>query len=481
MAEAAIAQVNTLAARLEALEHQLGTEKRNRYGRRSERLTDIVKEATESVVDFEAVQAKRRERAERKNKLETVTTFHPVKDEQKKCPHCQSTKFKSVGEGKVSEVLEYVPAKIIVHKHVREVVACECHGYLVTAEGPEKVTEKGQYGASFVGHVVTRKCADATPLYRLSKEFARAGFDIPRSTLTALFHQAADALQPLVVRLLDLVRHAPVVNADETTVKVQQAEVCRTGYMWTFRADSLISYVFAPSRSGETPEKILGGTSGALVVDGYSGYNKVTAVEGRLRVGCWAHVRRKFYDALEQSPEAKDAIHIILGLYRVEHEAKALNIVRTPQHQALRLEKSPPILNEFKGWLESQSGAILPKSPLGTAIGYALNQWDTLQHFVKNVNLPLDNNAAERALRQVALGRKNFLFVGHDEAGENLAGLYSLAATCEANGVNPEAYFADVLLRLDSQPQKQIDELLPNLWKPPSAQILPPNVFLPLR
>jgi len=271
------------------------------------------------------------------------------------------------------------------------------------------------------------------------------------------------------------------VNADETTVKVQQKDECRTGYMWTFRADSLISYVFAPSRSGDTPQAILGGTQGALVVDAYSGYNKVASVSGRLRVGCWAHVRRKFYDALEKCPEARDAIDIILALYRVEHEAKASNIVRTPQHQALRLEKCPPILNEFKDWLESHSGTVLPKSPLGAAIGYALNQWDTLQHFVNDVNLPLDNNAAERALRQIALGRKNFLFVGHDDAGANLAGLYSLAATCEANNVNPEAYFADVLLKLDSQPQKLIDELLPHRWKSPNVQTIPDNLFLPLQ
>jgi transposase len=488
VAEKAMADVTRLtvefdaqAERLAKLEYQLGLQTRHRFGRRSEKLRDLVKEATdEKTVDAEAVQQKRREREKRKHTLEKKTTLYKVPDAQRICPKCDSHNFKPVGEGKVSEVLEYVPAKVILHRHVREVLACECHGYMVTADTPNKVQEKGRYGPSFVAHVVTRKCADSVPLYRLSKEFQRLGMDMPRSTLTSLFHAAAESLSPLSNALLETIRTRPIVNADETIVKVLEEEVCRTAYMWTFRADSLIAYKFSPSRSGQTPADILEGTAGALVVDGYSGYNKVHAVSSRIRVGCWAHTRRKFYDALEKHEEAREVLLLILELYRIEAEARAKNIVRTAAHLALRKEKAPPALASIKTWLENNQAKALPKSPMGQAMTYALNQWPNLIHFVDNADIPLDNNAAECALRVIAVGRKNFLFVGHDDAGANLAGLYSLVATCEANNVNPEAYLADVLIRVATHPASKIYELLPHNWKPPDNSTLPPDVSLPL-
>jgi transposase len=290
--------------------------------------------------------------------------------------------------------------------------------------------------------------------------------------MTDMFHTAADILEPLSERLLELVRDADVVHADETPLKVQDEGECRSGYVWNFRTTvpkPLIAYRFAPSRSGDTPKKILGGTQGALVVDGYTGYNAVTQVDGRTRVGCHAHVRRYFWNARETArAEADEALGFIRDMYRLDADIIATVERGSAEHLKLRRTAIGPVREAFKAWLDQKQASVLPKSPLGVALRYTLNQWDVLGAFLEDAKRPLDNNPAEAALRRVALGRKNFLFVGNDEAGENLAGLYSLVATCEANGVNPTAYLADVLIRVHEHPNSRIDELLPHNWTRPS-------------
>ena len=292
------------------------------------------------------------------------------------------------------------------------------------------------------------------------------GIPINRTTLGDLFHTAADVLAPLPARILQLVREAHLVRGDETPIRVLAQEKTRRGYIWTFRTEKLIAYEYSASRSGETPARVLEGTKGYLLVDAYSGYNAVTLPEGRIRVGCWAHVRRKFFDSLGTAPEAQSMLDLILDLYRVEHAARDAGILGQAAHLRLRVQQSVPILGRIRDWLATHHPLHPPKSPLGEAIRYARGQWEALGRFVEDASLPLDNNASENALRAVALGRKNFLFVGHDEAGAGLAGLYSLVATCHANGVNPEAYLADVLLRVQTHPAARIDELLPDRWAP---------------
>jgi transposase len=215
---------------------------------------------------------------------------------------------------------------------------------------------------------------------------------------------------------------------------------------------------------------VLGGTLGAPVVDVYIGYNPVTLPGARTcrLLGSRAPQILQFFDALSTAPEAQQALDFILELYRVEHEAAQTGTVRMLAHRALRQHKSRPVLEALHAWLTTQQPLHPPKGPLGQAISYALNHWQALGRFVHDEQLPLDNNRSEGALRGVALGRKNFLFVGHQAAGENLAGLYALVATCEANGINPEQYLADVLLRVQTHPNSRIDELLPHLWQPRS-------------
>jgi transposase len=317
-----------------------------------------------------------------------------------------------------------------------------------------------------MAHIVVMKCADAIPLHRLAKQYQRLGIPMSRSTLTDLFHAAAEKLAPLWQRLLQLIARSNIVQADETSLVMQKP--FRRGFVWTFLSDEIIAYRFAPDRSGQTPLAVLGGTQGTLVVDAYTGYNRVVDVDGRSRSSCLAHVRRKFFEALTSHPEpARRALDLILEIYRVEHDAKLRGIVRTAAHLQLRQTRGREAMNAFLGWLEAEQANYPPKSALGQAISYARNRGETLTRFLDDARIPVDNNASERALRIVALGRKNFLFVGNPETGNNLAGLYSLVATCDLHGVDPIEYLRDVLIRIDTHPATAIDTLLPHRWRPP--------------
>jgi transposase len=305
--------------------------------------------------------------------------------------------------------------------------------------------------------------------------FARGGVAISPSTLVDLFHRSAHILRPLADRLVELAARAHIVHADETGQPVQDKDACRRGYIWTFIARvgeaMLVTYRFSASRSGETPAVVLGRTTGYLQVDAYSGYNQVTVPAGRERVGCWAHVRRKFFEALSSANESGQwAIEQIRQLYEVEFEAAEAGILGTERHLAQRQLISKPIVSALYAWAEEEQGRHLPKGPMGTALRYLLNQREHLERFLSDARLALDNNLAERCLRIIALGRKNFMFVGNDESGENLAVLQTLVSSCIANGVNPQEYLADVLVRTGHHPQSRIDELLPHNWQPPSAQ-----------
>ena len=454
-----------MQARIEQLERAL-------YGKKSEKMPPVaeVLRGEETVEEQEARREsaleRRAERAALKQKLAPQTVTHHVPDEDKECPSCGGTADRPVGDGKKTELYEYIPGYFARQEHVQEKLACRCGGYIATAPPLRRVVEGGKYGPGFIAHIVVMKCADSLPLYRLAKQYERIGIPMSRSTLNDLFHLAARKLLAIYQRLLWHIAQQELVQADETPIKMQKPD--KRGYVWAFLAERLIAYRFSASRSGQTPVDVLGGTKGTLVVDAYTGYNRVASVDGRDRAGCLAHVRRKFFDSLATAPdEARRALDLILAVYRVEHEARARGIVRTPDHLALRQSAGRAAMECFRAFLDEQHPRHPPKSPIGAALCYALNQWDTLVRFLDDVKIPLDNNASERALRVVALGRKNFLFVGDPEHGENLAGLYSLVSTCDANGVDPIAYLKDVLLRVDTHPASQIDDLLPHRWTPP--------------
>jgi transposase len=292
---------------------------------------------------------------------------------------------------------------------------------------------------------------------------ARVGVPISRSTMNELFHRAAELIKPIYGDLLEAIRGEHVVHADETPMRMQVRK--KKGYVWTFRAGKNIAYVFTKSRSGETPRKVLCESQGVLVVDAYTGYNTVLGLNRRERAACMAHVPRKFFEALSTAPEeANHALALILDLYRVEQLATDHQRTGTLEHANARLLFGRPRMARLIRYLRSQRGLHAPKSPFGKALSHALRNLRALTRYLDDVRIPIDNNCAENALRVVALGRKNFMFVGDREAGENLAVLYSIVSTCEAHGVNPYTYLADVLVRVQDHPAARIDELRPDRW-----------------
>jgi transposase len=461
--------VVAMSNKIAKLEHELAQIKKAHIGPKSER-SKMPRPPSKPVTAEERL-AKRRAQAADRAQTETVRTEHKVPAEERTCPSCGNDKLKPIGEGRKTTVYEFVPARFVRHEHVQEVLRCRCGDYVVTAPGAPKVIEKGRYGASLLAHLTVAKCADHLPLYRLEKDFARRGFPIARSTMNDLLHRTSELTKPLWQRLLEQIRTRPIVGADETRLLMQNdgSGKPKNGFVWTFVAadehgDQDVAYVFAGGRSGETPKRLLGGTKGTLIVDGYSGYNVVAEVSKRKRAACHAHLRRYFHEALPTAPIAQQAIDLILGLYRVEHDAKEQKIAGTKEHLRLRRQRAGPIREQLHQWLLEQKTRHPPKSPISAAIRYALNQWRELGRFLDDARVPLDNNASERSLRRVALGRKNYLFVGDIEAGASLAGLYTLVATCEARGINPFAYLSDVIPRVQDHRKRRLDELLPGPW-----------------
>jgi transposase len=483
--EAATAQLgeatDTIAAlsdRVASLQGTVEKLQRHVFGQRSEkmpRVSDEIRDASRAAADREAELQKRRENAARKRELPTRRIEHKVAEDRKVCPKCGGHDFTPLGDGRITELYELVPARIERQLHVQEKIRCRCGETIITADVPPKVFDKTRFGPTFMAQVVVAKCADSIPLYRQAKAYRRAGVPVDDSTLGDLFHRTAETVAPLYTRLLELVPENEIVLADETTMRVLAKKKTRTAWIWSFIArvqaeKEIIAYVYSKSRSGETPVRVLADTMGKLLVDGYSAYNKVTVPGGRERAGCLAHLRRKFFDAQSSAPEAaRKAMDFILEVYKVERAALDNEILGTPEHLAMRQSRSRVVMDEFREWLDAELPHHLPNGPMGEAIKYAINQWDALTLFLSDAHVPVDNNASENALRVCALGRKNFLFVGHDAAGENLAGLYSLVATCEVNGVNPVDYLADVLIRVQTHPASRIDELLPHNWMPSVA------------
>lgn len=469
-------------ARVLVLETEVARLTRELVGRKSEKLkVPPVDREVQSEPSEEEI-ARRREEAQktrlenallREGKLETVVEDHPVPDAMKTCTACGATLTQEMPP-ETSSVIDWVPGRFIRRRRRRQKLACRCGGCIVTAPAPPSLIVGGRYGAGFAAFLVVEKCADSIPIYRVEKRFARIGIPISRSTMNDIIHVAAEVARPLVARLAERVAEVEIVLADETSVRLQTRE--KRGFMWVFHGrdeqsgGELALYVFAGDRSGETPTKILGGTTGTLIVDGYTGYNHVTDPEQRERGGCWSHARRKFFEAQSTATaEAKHAIDEIRQLFRVEYEATLRKIVGTDEHLALRAEKSKPIIDKLFAWLATTKANVLPKSPIAAAINYALNQEDRLRLFLTDARIPLHDNSSESRLRVIALGRKNYLFFGHKRAGMNFAGLYSLVATCTANNVEPTAYLADVLTRVraDMTPE-ELDALLPDRWIAPS-------------
>jgi transposase len=419
----------------------------------------------------EEIARKRRERALARRALRTEEVTYPVSEEAKRCPKCNGTRFGALGF-ETSATYEYLPGRFVRRIHRREKVACSCGECILVAPAAPKLVAGGQYGFGFAAFLIVEKCADSIPIHRIERRFQRLGIPMSRATMNDILHAAAEHLAPLVARLRERIADLPIVLADETSIRLQDRK--KRGFVWVFHGrdeqtgGELVVYVFATDRSGETPAQILGGSEGILVVDGYTGYNNVTDPAGRARGGCWSHMRRKLFEARSGPGDAADvAIGIIRRLFRVEHEATALDIVASPEHLQMRIDRSKPAVADFYDWANATRATTLPKSPLGEALTYAVNQRHRLELFLTDARIPIHNNASERRLRVVALGRKNYLFVGHPRAGRNIAAAYSLVGCCIANRVEPTEYLTDVLPRIaQAKSDSDLDALLPDRWRP---------------
>lgn len=402
--------------------------------------------------------------------LERIEIEHDLDD--KACPACGNER-RRIGQ-EVSEQLEYFPASFKVLKHIRHKYACckcDTDGYnpnIATAKKPPQPIDKGLPGPSLLAYVITGKLGDHLPLYRLERIFERQQVHVARSTMCAWMRCAGELVRPLVDMMTERVRQSRVIHTDDTPVPIQSpgAKQCRKGRIWCYLGDEANPYTvydYTPSRSRDGPAKWLKNFTGYLQADAYGGYDGIFHSQNVTEVACWAHARRKFYDAQDSdSRRATEMLAIIAELYAVEREAKDTD---EAARLSLRQARSVPVLARIKHWLDREQEVVLPRSPMAAAITYAQNQWQALTTYVTRGYLNIDNNASERTLKRVAIGRKNWLFAGNDAAAENHARLWSLIASCERHGVDPQCYLTSVLAKIGTTSQEELDQFLPDVWK----------------
>jgi transposase len=480
-----LAQLESEQARREKTEHLLRQLLAARSGRSSERLSE------EQLVLFEAewkaqtaetedpavndppatpgntAPGKPRGRRPLPGHLKRETIVHDLAESQKHCKVCDKD-LRRIGE-EVSERYEYIPAQMLVIEDVCIKYACACT--VTTATKPLQPIEKSTAGASLLAQVIVAKYADHLPLNRQQKMFARLGVELSRQTLCGWMGQVAELLDPLYERAKKLVLASKVVQTDDTPVKVLDPSLpkTRTGRIWPYVGDALhpaVVYDYTRTRESAGPEAFLKGYRGYLQADAYSAYDRFFAEpeRGMIEVGCWAHARRHFYDARETDPARMGAVlAAIAQLYAVEKLARERGI-SGEERRILREQGARPALDELHVYLLRIRVELLPKSAAGQAVAYALKNWAALTRYCEDGDLEIDNNAAERSLRGIAVGRNNWTFFGSDNGGKTNAVLRTFVASCERVRIDPWAWFCDVLARIASYPVNRLDELLPHCW-----------------
>jgi len=395
-----------------------------------------------------------------------VHTHMPTQDA---CPDCGG-RLRELGED-TAEMLERVRACFKVIRHVRPKLSCDACDRIVQAPAPSRPIDRGLAGPGLLAHVLVSKYADHLPLYRQSEIYAREGVDLDRSTLAGWVGATSELLAPLVDAVRIHVMSASKLHADDTPVPVLAPGNGRTktGRLWTYVRDDRPSadttapavwFAYSPDRKGERPKLHLTNYRGALQADAYAGFNHLYEGGRIYEVACWAHARRKFHEIhiAHPSPTTTEAIQRIAALYAIEAEIRGST---ADVRKAARQARARPLLDSMRLWLEITLAKLSPKSDTAGAIRYALSRWKALTRYADDGYLEIDNNAAERALRVVALGRKNFLFAGSDAGGERAAAIYSLLGSAKLNGLDPELYLHHVLQRIADHPVCNINDLLP--------------------
>jgi transposase len=391
------------------------------------------------------------------------------------CPCCGGTLHK-LGED-VTETLELIPRQWKVIQHVREKLSCRTCETITQPPAPFHPIARGRAGPGLLAHVLFAKYGLHLPLNRQSATYAREGVELDVSTLADWVGTCATTLMPLVLLIRAHVFSAERIHADETTVKVQAKGECRIGRLWTYVRDDrpfggldppAAAYFYSPDRGGKHPEEHLASYAGLMQADAYAGFDRLYAAARKpgpiIEVSCWAHARRQLFDLarINKAPIAIEAVERIDALFAIERE---VNGVPSHERQRVRNQRSRPLVDALETWLREQRRKLSAKNEVAKAIQYSLNRWIALTRFLDDGRLCMTNNAAERALRGIAVGRRNWTFAGSDEGGRRAAVIYTLIETAKLNDVDPRAWLTDVLARLQDHPAKRIDELLPWNWK----------------
>ena len=395
---------------------------------------------------------------------------HDLAEEEKHCSACHQD-LRPIGE-ETSERYEYVPAQLKVVEDVCKKYACECT--VKTATKPAQPIEKSTAGASLLAQVIVAKTADHLPLHRQEQIFRRHGAEISRKTMCGWMAQCGDLLRPLYGAAKEVLFQSHTIGTDDTGVKVldEKLPFARTGRIWPYYGDKdhpVILYDYTKTRARAGPEEFLKGYRGHLQADAYGGYDAFfkDAARGLTEVGCWSHARRYYIRALESDhARVGPVLFLIAQLYRVEEQARESD---AEGRLELRQRESRPILDKLHGYLLEMQAEVLPKSPEGRAVRYTLKNWTALNRYCENGELEIDNNRTERAIRGIAVGRNNWIFFGSDRGGHTGALLRSFVASCQRVGVDPYAWFKDVLSRIAAHSITRLTELLPHNWKPVQA------------
>ena len=495
------AELYAKTLQIEHLRAQLAALRRHRFGRSSEKLDREIEQLELRLGELEEGVAESKSRAAQAEKKAPAPKARASEDHKHgrkpmpahlprertvhepapTCTACGGTVLRKLGED-VTELLEYIPSSFKVVQIVRPKLSCRACETIAQAPLPSFPIERGRPGPGLLAHVVVSKYADGLPLYRQSEIYARQDIDIDRSTMADWVGCMAALLDPLVAAIGKHVCAGEVLHADDTTVKVLAPGLGRTktGRLWAAVRDErpfggtaapAAFYRYSADRCAEHAHVLLGSCRGFLHADGYAGFNNLFADDpktGKPRlteVACWAHARRNIYEVYEStaSPLAKEALERIADLFAIEARING----RSPAERlAVRQREAVPLLTEFKSFLDKALTEISGKSTLAKAIRYALTRWTALTRYTTDGRLEMTNNAVERAIRPLALTRKNYLFAGADSGGIRAAAMYTLIETAKMNGLDPEAYLRDIIARIAYHPINRIAELLPWNWRP---------------
>lgn len=387
--------------------------------------------------------------------------------EEQECSACGTT-LEKFGED-IEEEIEFVPARYYVKEHVKIKKSCPCcKSGVFTGVVPDtvRILPKCKYGAGLLSKIVVSKYMDHLPLYRQVEIFEREGLQTTRATLSRLVIQIAFLLRPVANALREEILRCEAIHADETRLKRQTEEKkgLHTGQLWGVLGPPGVFYKYDDSRSVTVVKQLLGEAyEGYVHSDHYCGYEPEHLPAGALRVGCWAHARRKFVEAVTVATKERDQVlRQIATIYKVEKKLKRLS---DAERKKARLEKMKPLFESLETYLKALSQKLLPGDGLQQAIHYVRNQWTELTRVLEHGALELDTNAIERQMKSIALGRKNYLFAGSEEGAKAAATLYSLLNTCKIHKINPVEYLRDILPRLGTLDQSRVHELMPLAWK----------------